>query len=98
LNCLLRATHLVLNAHVQLPRVLLSLAHVYVALERLPWQHAHGLVHVKHCLLPMRVLLVGRSRKHDLFHSMAEVTIKPAYKSMNNAVQLDVKGEATVKV
>ena len=46
----------------------------------------------------MGVFLVGRSGEHDLLHSMAEVAIEPAYKSMDNAIQLDVESEGTVEV
>ena len=92
------SAHLELEAHVQLPRVLLGLAHVQVALEEVARQHLHRLVDVEHRLLPVRLLLVGRGREGHLLLAVAEVAVEPAHEAVHEAVQLDVQPEAAVEV
>lgn len=90
--------HLELEAHVQLTRVLLGLAHVQVALEEVAGQHFDRLVDVKHCLLPVCLLLVWRGGKRDLLLAVAEVAVEPAYEAVDDAVELDVEAEGAVEV
>jgi len=90
--------NLELESYIQLSGVFLRLANIHVSFKYIISKDFNRAIEVKYCLLPMCLLLVWGSRKRYFLLSMAELAVKPAYKTMKSSLDLGEYFEGTIEV
>lgn len=88
----------VADLDVELAEVCAALAACDGAVDSVTLSHVHIIFHIENSVLPMRILLVRRGRKHHGATQIAERGVEPCYNAVHAVGVLHLDGILTTKL